>query len=118
MKIYTLDSEELERYVNKFMKFFITHLLDCNYLNPKIAEEYLLDYCIIIKKPSFFNHFWRKYLSKEDEKYGKEVRRFIIVKQMSLPKIESIADSAEDLEKKEKKKQFEVIDLKPKKEDE
>ena len=77
MYIYNLTTEQYEKEINVGRLIILGELYNKGIIEEDVYKEYAHDYCIVIRKPSFFSRFWKTFYKDDKERY-------ILVKQMSL----------------------------------
>lgn len=88
--IYTLGTLELEETMNQTMGVTLQFLVDKKFITLEDYKDLMVNYAIILRRPSFFSKAWQILKGK------KEPPHIIIVKQQNLR-------SNEDTQKEEKK---------------
>jgi uncharacterized protein YfkK (UPF0435 family) len=83
-------TEELEEEVNKAKSVILTHLLNNKQISSQVYNDMTRNYGIIIKKPSFFGSWWKS-------KKRKNVKQYVLVKQVSIPEVDDKEDTAPKL---------------------
>ena len=71
--IYELTTEMLEREITAGKNLILDQLYKDDIITARDYKNYSMNYCIIIRKPSFFSHLWKK---------SNDIR-YTVVKQLS-----------------------------------
>jgi hypothetical protein len=100
--IYTLGTEELEDIMNQTIGVYLKFLLDNEYITTDQYNDLVINYAVILKRPSFFSKAWQILKGKSERPH------IIIVKQQNLQ-----SDEDEKEEEKNPKIQRDGIVLTP-----
>lgn len=77
MKIYNLDESQLEREATKIKNIVIEFLYKNDYIESEVFNDLHLNYGVVVRKPSFFSHLWKKKKVIQNEQY-------VLIKQVSI----------------------------------
>ena len=75
--IYTLTTEKFEEQCNTVKDVLLRTLFNEGLISIEIHNDFVKNYSFIIRKPSFFSHFWKTFFNHDRETY-------ILVKQQSF----------------------------------
>lgn len=80
--IWSFAQTELEIAATDILKVVISHLLQEGKIDELTANDYLMNYAILVRKPSFFNKLWDKIFKK----YGVDplAERYVLVRQCTI----------------------------------
>jgi hypothetical protein len=78
--IYTYGHDDMEENLQIGKAVLLSGLFEEKHISKEVYLDYMKNYALIVKKPSFFNKLWEK-LTRKGEKEG---HRIILVKQFSL----------------------------------
>ena len=75
--IYTLTTEKFEEQCNTVKDVILRTLFNDGLISIEVHNDFVTNYAFIIRKPSFFSHFWKTLFNHDRETY-------ILVKQQSF----------------------------------
>lgn len=77
-QIWTLERDDFERDITSGMKLMINRMLKDGVITEEQHDHYMINYAVVIAKPSLFSSFWDKLPGKKSD------RRLILVQNMSM----------------------------------
>lgn len=82
--IYTYGNEAMEENLQTGKAVLLTRLHNEGHIDNDVYEDYMENYGLIIRKPSFFSSIWGKLTNKGEE----ERERLVLVKQFSFLRVD------------------------------
>jgi len=89
---------DLEGEATKVKNLIINHLHNSNHINQEVYDDFILNYAVLVRRPSFFNRMWKKIMKVKEE----ENLQYVLVKQVSMSIPEETNDDNDNENKKSK----------------